>query len=100
MTFENRECRFGYRDSLFRSDEPGRYVILSVGYLLRPRGPATIRYADVEKELAARGIARPAIAIAHATGVGIRRSKSMLLGSQAANRRSCGSFFTHPLTTP
>src|SRR5438132_1207695 len=54
MTFENRECRFGYRDSLFRSDEPGRYVILSVGYRLRPRGPATIRYADVEKDLAAR----------------------------------------------
>src|SRR5207237_525622 len=60
MTFENRECRFGYRDSLFRSDEPGRYVILSVGYRLRPRGPATIRYADAEKDMAARSHRKPA----------------------------------------
>src|SRR5256886_6142302 len=97
MTFENRECRFGYRDSLFRSDEPGRYVILSVGYRLRPRGPATIRYADVEKALAARGIAKPAIADVRASVLAVRRSKSMVLDSQDANRRSCGSFFTNPI---
>ena len=97
MTFENRECRFSYRDSLFRSDEPGRYVILSVGYRLRPRGPATIRYADVEKDLTARGIAKPSIADVRASVIAIRRSKSMVLDSQDANRRSCGSFFTNPI---
>src|SRR5439155_154933 len=52
----NRECGFTYRDSLFRSGEPGRYVVLSVGYRLRPRGPATVRYVDVEKGLAARDV--------------------------------------------
>src|SRR5256886_1477332 len=97
MTFENRECRFGYRDSMFRSDEPGRYVILSVGYRLRPRGPATIRYADVEKDLAARGIAKPAIADVRASVLAVRRSKSMVLDARDANRRSCGSFFRNPI---
>jgi UDP-N-acetylmuramate dehydrogenase len=97
MTLENRECRFGYRDSLFRSGEPGRYVILSVGYRLRPRGPATIRYADVEKELAARGIAKPSVADVRAGVIAIRRAKSMVLDSQDPNRRSCGSFFTNPI---
>jgi len=97
MTFENRECRFGYRDSMFRSDEPGRYVILSVGYRLRPRGAAAVRYADVEKDLAARGIAKPSLTDVRASVIAIRRSKSMVLDPRDANRRSCGSFFTNPI---
>ena len=97
LTFENRECRFGYRDSLFRSDAPGRHVILSVGYRLRPRGPATVRYADVEKDLAARGVEKPSIADVRASVLAIRRSKSMVLDPLDENRRSCGSFFTNPI---
>jgi UDP-N-acetylmuramate dehydrogenase len=97
MTFENRECRFGYRDSLFRSGEPGRYVILSVAYRLRPRGAATVRYADVEKELAARGIVKPSLTEVRAAVLAIRRSKSMVLDPLDVNRRSCGSFFTNPI---
>src|SRR6267378_4329312 len=34
-SFANRECGFGYRDSLFRSGEPGRYVVLAVTYRLQ-----------------------------------------------------------------
>src|SRR2546428_4006788 len=75
MTFENRECRFGYRDSLFRSEEPGRYVILSVGYRLRPRGPATIRYADAGKDLAPRGTPKPATPAGRPRGPAIPRPK-------------------------
>jgi UDP-N-acetylmuramate dehydrogenase len=97
MTFENRDCRFGYRDSLFRSAEPGRHVILSVGYRLRPRGPATVRYADVEKDLAARRVERPSIADVRASVLAIRRGKSMVLDPLDENRRSCGSFFTNPI---
>ena len=97
MTLENRECRFGYRESLFRSEEPGRHVILSVGYRLRPRGPATVRYADVEKDLAARGVEKPSIADVRASVLAIRRSKSMVLDPLDENRRSCGSFFTNPI---
>ena len=97
MTFENRECRFGYRDSMFRSDEPGRYIILSVAYRLRPRAAPTVRYADVEKELAARGIAKPSLDDVRAGVLAIRRTKSMVLDPQDANHRSCGSFFTNPI---
>ena len=97
MTFENRECRFGYRDSLFRTEAAGRYVILSVGYRLRPRGPATVRYADVEKDLAARGIDKPSVADVRASVIAIRRAKSMVLDPADPNRRSCGSFFTNPI---
>jgi UDP-N-acetylmuramate dehydrogenase len=97
VTFANRECRFGYRDSLFRSGEPGRWVVLSVSYRLRPDGPASVRYADVEKHLAARGIAAPTLAEVRASVLAIRRSKSMVLDPGDENRRSCGSFFTNPI---
>ncbi|MGH7303381.1 MAG: UDP-N-acetylmuramate dehydrogenase [Candidatus Rokuibacteriota bacterium] len=97
MTLENRECRFGYRDSMFRSDEPGRHVILSVAYRLRPRGAPTVRYADVEKDLAARGIAKPSLTDVRASVIAIRRAKSMVLDTRDANGRSCGSFFTNPI---
>ena len=97
MTFENRECRFSYRDSLFRSHEPGRYVILSVAYRLRPGGSPTVRYADVEKDLAAREIDKPSLEDVRASVIAIRRSKSMVLDSKDSNRRSCGSFFTNPI---
>ena len=97
MTFENRECRFSYRDSMFRSDEPGRYVILSVAYRLRPRGAPTVRYADVEKDLAARRIAKPSLTDVRASVIAIRRTKSMVLDPGDENRRSCGSFFTNPI---
>ena len=97
VAFGNRECRFTYRDSLFRSGEPDRYVVLSVGYRLRPNGPATVRYVDVEKNLAARGIATPTLAEVRASVIAIRRSKSMVLDLRDENRRSCGSFFTNPI---
>src|SRR2546425_9566500 len=97
VAFANRECRFGYRDSMFRSGEPGRYVVLSVSHQLRPGGGATVRYVDVEKALAARGIASPTLADVRASVLAIRRSKSMVLDPHDENRRSCGSFFTNPI---
>jgi UDP-N-acetylmuramate dehydrogenase len=97
QAFENRECRFGYRDSLFRSDEPGRYIILSVAYRLRPGGSPTVRYADVENDMAARGVERPSLGDVRASVLTIRRSKSMVLDASDANGRSCGSFFTNPI---
>jgi UDP-N-acetylmuramate dehydrogenase len=97
VDFSNRECRFGYRDSLFRSGEPGRYVVLSVTYRLRPDGAPSVRYADVEHELARRGVARPSLAHVRDSVLAIRRSKSMVLDPRDANRRSCGSFFMNPV---
>src|SRR5919109_760499 len=54
VTWSNPECGFGYRDSVFKSQAAGRYVVLAVTYRLRPGGPPTVRYADVERHLAAR----------------------------------------------
>ncbi len=96
-TLDNAACGFTYRDSRFKSVEPGRWVVLSVDYRLRPGGPPTVRYAEVERHLAARGNAAPSLADVRATVLAIRRSKSMVVEAGDENRRSCGSFFTNPI---
>ena len=100
VTLSNRECGFAYRDSGFKSGEPRRYVVLAVTYRLALGGAPTLRYADVERHLEARGIAAPSLADVRASVVSIRRGKSMVLDAADPNRRSCGSFFLNPIVAP
>jgi UDP-N-acetylmuramate dehydrogenase len=91
------DCGFGYRTSRFKSGEPDRFIVLGVTYTLAPGGAPAVRYADVEKDLAGRGIAKPSLADVRASVLAIRRSKSMVLDAVDPNRRSCGSFFLNPV---
>jgi UDP-N-acetylmuramate dehydrogenase len=97
LTFANDECGFGYRDSLFKSGEPGRFVVLAVTYRLRRSAAPMVRYAELEHALAARGVARPTVADVRESVIAIRRGKSMVIDPGDPNRRSCGSFFTNPI---
>jgi UDP-N-acetylmuramate dehydrogenase len=99
VTLTAAECGFGYRDSVFKSREPDRYVVLAVTYRLRPGGPPAVRYADVERQLAARGTASPMLADVREGVLEIRRGKSMVLDPGDPNGRSCGSFFVNPVVT-
>lgn len=91
------ECGFAYRDSAFKRREPGRFVVIAVTYRLRPGGAPALRYADVERHLAARGIRAPTLADVRESVLAIRRAKSMVIDPADPNRRSCGSFFTNPI---
>jgi UDP-N-acetylmuramate dehydrogenase len=93
------ECRFAYRDSVFKSGEPGRWVVLGVRYRLRPGGASTVRYAEVAQHVADRGIASPSLGQVRESVLAIRRAKSMVIETGDPNGRSCGSFFVNPLVT-
>jgi UDP-N-acetylmuramate dehydrogenase len=90
-------CRFRYRDSVFRRDTPGRFVILGVTFRLRPGGPPTVRYEELRRHLAAAGRAAPTLGDVRTAVLAIRRTKSMVLDPADPNRRSCGSFFLNPV---
>jgi UDP-N-acetylmuramate dehydrogenase len=97
LTFESlapAECAFGYRTSLFKRD-PERFVVSSVCFALRPGGPGSLRYAELEKAVAAGAsldeIRRAVLAL--------RRKKSMVLDPDDPNRRSAGSFFLNPVVS-
>ncbi len=93
------ECRFAYRDSFFKSQAPERYVVTEVRFALSERPPAPVRYPDLERELARRGLATPALAELRDCVLAVRREKSMLEDATDPNGRSCGSFFLNPIVS-
>jgi len=94
VTLAPGECGFGYRDSLFKSRAPGRYVVLAVTYRLVPGGAPYLGYADIAREI---GTASPPLSTVRETVIRVRRSKSMVLDPGDPNARSCGSFFLNPI---
>jgi UDP-N-acetylmuramate dehydrogenase len=88
-----RECLLGYRDSLFRSVAPGRYLITSI----RLRLPRTFRprldFAGLREELAAADIVRPSALDVSDAVIRLRRRK---LPDPAAIGNA-GSFFKNPV---
>ena len=97
VTLPPSACGFGYRDSAFKRGTPDRHVILAVTYRLRPGGPPSVRYAELERHLVGRGIERPTLVDVRESVLAVRRAKSMVLDAADPNRRSCGSFFENPV---
>ncbi len=93
----NGECRFAYRDSYFKSHAPGRFVVLAVEFRLTPGGAPAVRYPELERELAARGLREPSLADVRRVVLALRGRKSMLFDPSDENGRSCGSFFVNPI---
>jgi UDP-N-acetylmuramate dehydrogenase len=90
----NAACAFAYRDSLFKR-QAGRYVIVSVDFLLARTHPLRLDYAGVHEELAALGVTTPdASAVARAI-VCIRTRKL----PDPAVVGNAGSFFKNPVVT-
>jgi UDP-N-acetylmuramate dehydrogenase len=105
--FAAAECRFSYRDSFFKSIEPGRFIVTEVCFQLTPQGAPVIRYPELERWLSAHGRAgalgkndAPSLARVRDGILHLRREKSMVLDAGDPNSRSCGSFFVNPLLTP
>ena len=90
-------CAFAYRDSLFKSIDKDRYVVLAVRYALTPNGAPAVRYAELERALHAGGIRSASLEQVRALVIELRRRKSMVVDPMDSNSRSCGSFFVNPI---
>jgi len=95
-TLPHRECRFRYRESLFNTDEPNRYIVTNVRFRLRPRGVPSLRYAELQRALAHRN---PSLAEVATAVRELRRRKGMLLVPGDPDCRSAGSFFKNPVVS-
>jgi UDP-N-acetylmuramate dehydrogenase len=99
VTLSNEDCGFGYRSSRFKGKDRHRYVILAVEYRLNPGGPPAVRYPDVKRHLAERGIGAPTLRDVREAVIEVRRRKSMVLDPADPNARSVGSFFMNPVVS-
>lgn len=57
--FHHDDCAFGYRDSCFKRQESGRWLISSVTFALPKRWTPDLGYAELARELADLHITRP-----------------------------------------
>jgi UDP-N-acetylmuramate dehydrogenase len=95
VTLDRAECRFGYRDSVFKRELAGRIVILRVRFRLpRPWQPA-LGYLELERKVAETGVADPTPRQVHDWICEIRRFKL----PDPARIGNAGSFFKNPIVT-
>jgi UDP-N-acetylmuramate dehydrogenase len=93
FTFGVNDCRFGYRDSIFKSGEKGRYIILNVTFILKKIPVLNTSYGAIRDELKKMNIATPTIADISNAVITIRRSKL----PDPAEIGNAGSFFKNPV---
>lgn len=92
-TFNLEQCRFGYRDSIFKQEGKGRYVILEVTFKLTQKNHSIkTEYGAIQSELENLGIENPTIQDVSRAVINIRQSKL----PDPKEIGNAGSFFKNP----
>ena len=92
--FSNLNCDFGYRNSIFKQDAKGKYIITSVSFeLTKNQHTLNTSYGAIEAGLNEKGISTPTIKDVSDIVIAIRQSKlpdPNIIGNG-------GSFFKNPV---
>lgn len=93
ITLTNQQCRFAYRDSIFKHDAKGRYFIVRVSFKLTPSTKAVnLNYGPL-KSLEEKLGHKPSIKDVHQEITAIRSAKL----PDPNDIGSAGSFFKNPV---
>ena len=92
-TFSYLDCNFAYRDSIFKNEMKGQYVITSVTYSLKTEAKINSQYGAIQAVLAEERIGRPTIADISRVVSQIRVSKL----PDPSTIGNAGSFFKNPV---
>ena len=91
--FARNACCFGYRDSIFKKDLKGKYIISSVIYKLSKEPDFNIKYGSIEQELKNMDVKHISIKLVSEAVRRIRASK-IPAPEEIGN---AGSFFKNPV---
>ncbi|BDB56844.1 UDP-N-acetylmuramate dehydrogenase [Flavobacterium ammonificans] len=93
-TFQNEECRFGYRESIFKNEVKDQYIITSVVFKLTKRNhKINTSYGDILGELEKNNIQKPSLKDVSNAVIAIRQSKL----PDPKELGNSGSFFKNPI---
>ena len=87
------ECRFGYRESVFKNELKAQFVITSVDFLLKKSAPLHLEYGNIRAYLEQNGIENPTLQQLHDAICAIRDAKL----PDVKQLGSAGSFFKNPV---
>jgi len=91
--FNKDDCMFDYRDSRFKSAQPGRYLITSIRLQLARHFTPHLQYSGLREELRAMGIIKPGPKQVSDAVIRIRQRKL----PDPARSANAGSFFKNPV---
>jgi UDP-N-acetylmuramate dehydrogenase len=92
VVFSNSDCRFGYRDSIFKRDAKGKFIITSVTFRLFKKPKFNTSYGAINQEMEKIGVKEISIATISQAVCNIRRSKL----PDPEKIGNAGSFFKNP----
>jgi UDP-N-acetylmuramate dehydrogenase len=92
-TFSEKDCEFGYRESVFKNKYKDQFAILNVTYRLKKKPDFNISYGAIETELQKKNVKDLSVKAISDAVINIRSSKlpdPEILGN-------AGSFFKNPI---
>lgn len=93
-TFTKEECKFGYRESIFKNEVKNQFIITSVVFkLTKNNHKISVDYGDIKAELAKNNIENPTIKDVSNAVITIRNSKL----PNPKELGNSGSFFKNPV---
>jgi len=92
ITVDKATCKFGYRNSIFKQEWKGKYIILSVTLQLQKHPVLHTGYGAIQHTLKQHNIAHPTVKDISDAVIAIRRSKL----PNPAEIGNAGSFFKNP----
>ena len=94
VSFSNEDCKFGYRNSIFKNTHKGKIVLTSVGFKLTKKDhQLNTSYGAIKTELASRKVIKPTLKDVSDAVIAIRKSKL----PDPKEIGNCGSFFKNPV---
>ena len=94
VSFSNSECNFGYRNSIFKNEAKGKYILTSVSFqLTKTNHNFNTSYGAIETELASKKIETPSLKDISDAVIAIRQSKL----PDPKEIGNSGSFFKNPV---
>ncbi|MCQ0111191.1 UDP-N-acetylmuramate dehydrogenase [Zhouia amylolytica] len=95
-TFSLEDCRFGYRNSIFKTSHKGQYIITSLSLKLTTSAHQLhTEYGAIQNTLNEKGISKPSIQDISKAVISIRQSKL----PDPDKIGNSGSFFKNPVIT-
>lgn len=95
ITISAEDCRFGYRDSIFKSGLKAKAFITSVEFKLHKKFTPNLKYKDVSEQFTGRNPDSVTAAELRVAVIGIRQRKL----PDPAQIGNAGSFFKNPVIT-
>ena len=93
-TFQYADCEFGYRESVFKRELKGQYIITSVTFRLNKHPTFHTRYGAIQETLTDMGVSDNALSIKAISDAVVRIRRSKL--PDPAQIGNAGSFFKNP----